>query len=86
MKTEDFLSDNFLKQFKTVEQLSEFLNSIQKRAVIILTAPTQEAAAATLNGFEQKWGDKYAYAIRSWSDNWEELTVLFDFPITLFGL
>lgn len=63
MKTEDFLSDNFLKLFKTGEPLSELLNSIQKRAVIILTAPTQEAAAAALNGFEQKWGGKYAYAI-----------------------
>ncbi|WP_300600966.1 hypothetical protein [Niabella sp.] len=31
MKAEDFLSDDFLKQFKTGEQLNEFLASIQNR-------------------------------------------------------
>jgi len=49
----------------------------------IYGAPTREAAAAALNGFEQKWGSKYAYAIRSWKENWEELTVFFDFPIDI---
>lgn len=49
----------------------------------IYGAPTREAAAAALNGFEQKWAGKYAYAIRSWRDNWEELTVFFDFPIDI---
>lgn len=33
MKTEDFVSDEFLKQFKTGEQLNDFLASIQKRAI-----------------------------------------------------
>ncbi len=33
MKTKDFLSDDFLKQFKTGDQLNEFLASIQKRAI-----------------------------------------------------
>ncbi|MCF3112128.1 hypothetical protein LL912_25295 [Niabella sp. CC-SYL272] len=33
MKPEDFLSDDFLKQFKTGEQLNDFLASIQKRAI-----------------------------------------------------
>ncbi len=49
----------------------------------IYGAPTKEAAAAALNGFEQKWAGKYAYAIRSWKENWEELTVFFDFPIEI---
>ncbi len=31
MKTEDFLSDDFLKQFKTADQLNNFLAWIQKR-------------------------------------------------------
>lgn len=47
----------------------------------IYGAPTREAAAHALSSFEQKWGGKYAYAIRSWKDNWDELTVFFDFPI-----
>ncbi len=33
MKAEDFLSDDFLKQFKTGDQLNDFLDSIQKRAI-----------------------------------------------------
>lgn len=49
----------------------------------IYGAPTREAAAAALNSFEQKWAGKYAYAIRSWKENWEELTVFFDFPIDI---
>lgn len=49
----------------------------------IYGAPTREAAAHALSSFEQKWGGKYAYAIRSWKDNWDELTVFFDFPIEI---
>lgn len=33
--------------------------------------------------FEQKWGAKYPYAIRSWRANWDELTSFFDFPIEI---
>ncbi len=30
-----------------------------------------------------KKGTKYPYAIRSWRNNWEELTVFFDFPVEI---
>ncbi|WP_211172628.1 transposase [Chitinophaga sp. Ak27] len=33
MKTEDFLSDDFLKHFKTADQLNNFLAQIQKRGI-----------------------------------------------------
>ncbi len=33
MKKEDFLTDDFLKQFKTGEELNNFLKSIQKRGI-----------------------------------------------------
>ena len=46
----------------------------------IYTAPNKEAAEAALKDFEQKWNDKYPYAIKSWYNNWEELTAFFDFP------
>ena len=32
-KPKDFLSDDFLKQFKTGQQLNDFLGQIQKRAI-----------------------------------------------------
>lgn len=49
----------------------------------IYAAPTRQAAEAALESFEGKWGSKYGYAIKSWKENWEELTVFFDFPIEI---
>ena len=49
----------------------------------IYNAPTKEAAKMELDNFERKWGSKYPYAIRSWRNNWEELTVFFDFPVEI---
>lgn len=49
----------------------------------IYAAPTRQAAQAALDSFGSKWGAKYGYAIKSWKDNWEELTVFFDFPIEI---
>lgn len=49
----------------------------------IYAAPTRQAAEAGLQALEAKWGSKYGYAIKSWKDNWEELTVFFDFPIEI---
>ena len=40
----------------------------------------QEAA---LNDFADKWNSKYSYTIRSWKDNWEELTVSYEFPVEI---
>lgn len=49
----------------------------------IYNAPTKQAAEAALNDFATKWEDKYSYAIKSWRDNWEELTVFFEFPLEI---
>ncbi|MDD3910119.1 MAG: IS256 family transposase [Proteiniphilum sp.] len=50
---------------------------------LIYDAPTREAAEAALGDFAAKWESKYAYAIKSWRDNWQELTVFFDFPVEI---
>jgi putative transposase len=49
----------------------------------VYAAPTREAALASLHDLEQKWNSKYAYAIKSWRENWNELTVFFDFPLEI---
>jgi transposase-like protein len=49
----------------------------------IYTAPNKEAALAALNDFGLKWESKYSYAIKSWRDNWDELTVFFDYPMEI---
>lgn len=49
----------------------------------IYNAPTKGAAGVELDFFEKKWGAKYPYAIRSWRNNWDELTSFYDFPIEI---
>lgn len=50
---------------------------------MIYAAPTREAAQAALEDFANKWDNKYAYAVKSWRDNWEELTAFLDFPLEI---
>jgi transposase-like protein len=47
------------------------------------TAPTKETVKAALDDFADKWKSKYLYAIQSWRNNWDELTVFFEFPIEI---
>jgi transposase-like protein len=49
----------------------------------IYNAPTQEGAKAALEDFARNWEGKYSYAVRSWKDNWEDLTVFFEFPMEI---
>ncbi|ATL46562.1 IS256 family transposase [Chitinophaga caeni] len=49
----------------------------------VYAAPTRQAAMAALDALDAKWSAKYAYAIKSWRENWEELTVFFDFPLEI---
>ena len=49
----------------------------------IYGAPTKQAAGAALKDFSDKWSHKYSYAIKSWEENWEDLTVFFEFPLEI---
>ncbi|UMB55302.1 IS256 family transposase [Lutibacter sp. A64] len=57
----------------------EFTNDMKQ----IYGAPTKQAARAALKDFSDKWSHKYSYAIKSWEENWEELTVFFEFPLEI---
>ena len=35
------------------------------------------------DNLEKKWGGKYPYAILSWRNNWDDLTVFFQFPLEI---
>jgi transposase-like protein len=50
---------------------------------LICTAPTKQAAEAAVEDFAAKWETKYLYAIQSWRNNWDELTVFFEFPLAI---
>src|SRR5690606_34361919 len=49
----------------------------------IYNAPTRQAAEAAMQDFADKWENKYAYAVKSWRENWEELSVFFEFPVEI---
>ena len=49
----------------------------------IYDAPTKQAAKASLEYFASQWNHKYPYAIKSWEENWEELTIFFEFPLEI---
>ena len=49
----------------------------------IYNAPNKETAAHGLERFAEKWNAKYPYAIQSWRNNWEELTVFFEFHLEI---
>ena len=40
----------------------------------IYTAPNEEAGSNALDRFDDKWGNKYPYAIKSWRNNWSSLS------------
>ena len=49
---------------------------------LIYDAPTKQAAEAALEDFARNWNE-YSYAIKSWRDNWEDLTVFYEFPLEI---
>ena len=49
----------------------------------VYQAPTREAAEMALQELAQKWQHKYGYAIKSWMNNWDNLTHFFDFPLEI---
>nr|WP_225555206.1 IS256 family transposase [Sphingobacterium bovistauri] len=49
----------------------------------VYDAPNKQAAQAALESFADKWESKYPYAIKSWRENWDELTVFYEFPLEI---
>lgn len=49
----------------------------------IYSAPNEQAALQALEVLREKWEAKYGYAIKSWQDNWSELTAFLHFPLEM---
>jgi transposase-like protein len=45
----------------------------------IYNAPTEEQGFIELEKIEEKWGSKYSYALKSWRNNWSELSTFFKY-------
>lgn len=46
----------------------------------VYKAATREEAEVNLLRLGEVWGDRYAIAVRSWENNWDELAAFFAFP------
>lgn len=46
----------------------------------IYKAATEEAALLELDRFEETWGSKYPLLVKSWRQNWNELSTFFKYP------
>jgi len=66
-------------RYVTWKDRKEFLADLK----VVYAAINREMAYDALEEFAKKWGAKYAYAIKSWRDNWDELTSYFDFPMEI---
>ena len=63
-------------KFVKYNDLKEFTSDMKK----IYQAPSIELALVALEEFNNKWANKYNYAIKSWNQNIDELTTFFNFP------
>jgi transposase-like protein len=46
----------------------------------IYKAPTEDAALGALDELDASWGAKYPAAVKSWRDNWDEISTMFKYP------
>jgi len=46
----------------------------------VYKAPTEEAALQQLEKMEQSWGKKYPVALKSWRNNWPNISTFFKYP------
>jgi transposase-like protein len=49
----------------------------------VYTAVSKDLAWTALEQLESKWGKKYPHAVRSWKNNWQDLSHFFDFPLEI---
>jgi transposase-like protein len=62
-------------RYVTWKDRKEFVSDLKD----IYKAPTLEKAESNLDILEEKWSSKYAIAVKSWRNNWSELTTFFNF-------
>lgn len=59
--------------YKDVKQLTAGLRQVY-------TSPSERAAVEEFERFEDQWGKKYPLIIKSWRNNWCELSTFFKYP------
>ena len=63
-------------RYLSYKDIKEFNSDLK----LVYTAVNEDVALQALSSLEEKWGDKYLLAIKSWRNNWEELSTFFKYP------
>ena len=66
-------------KFVAWKERKEFCTDLKS----VYKATNRQVAAGALDDFDLKWGKKYAYAIKSWRENWDNLTAYFDYSLEI---
>lgn len=59
---------------------SKDIKAFLKDLKLVYKAVNETMATQSLQALDAKWGDKYPIVIKSWQNNWENLSTYFDFP------
>jgi transposase-like protein len=70
---------------RQVRQSLQYVSWKDRKAFVadlrtIYQASTREAGEERLLELGERWGDKYAAAVRSWERNWEDLATMYAYP------
>ncbi|MDZ7838939.1 MAG: IS256 family transposase [Actinomycetota bacterium] len=63
-------------RFISYKDVKAFVADLKK----VYKAVNEEAALAALDSLEETWGKKYPLSIKTWRDNWPELSTYFKYP------
>lgn len=63
-------------RFISYKDIKPFVADLKK----IYKAVNEEVALSGLDALEDKWGKKYPLSIKTWKDNWAELSTYFKYP------
>lgn len=66
----------YCSRFVSWKEMKPFCSDMRK----IYTAANEEAGRDELARFEDKWGEKYLYAVKSWKTNWPLLATFYKYP------
>ncbi|MBU5439112.1 IS256 family transposase [Tissierella sp. MSJ-40] len=66
-------------KYVSYKDLREFANDFKS----VYKAINEEEAIENLTELDEKWGNKYPYAIKSWEMNWDVLSPFFKYPLEI---
>ncbi len=62
-------------KYVVYKDLKEFMQDLKR----IYQSPSESGAVQALENLDKKWGKKYAVVIRSWKNNWSNLSTYFNY-------